>query len=185
MNLSNSFYVRPIFLNKRYDSFAVVFGDIFCFIFYLLYWLYFWGAYFYGFNFYFRGVSIRFDLLTLSGLLRFFLTNIHIILFLRKARIFANNPIVMVSWVGNLFWSWIDELIHQAEALFCWSMTSLELKNRFNLDRFLFKFKVFEYTFEDIGRAIIGPNVRPKWWVFEVGKKTITFNEAHKSNSIK
>ena len=183
MNLGDRFNVRPIFLNKRYDSFAIVFGNIFCFVFYLLYWLGFWGVDFYRLYFYFRWVNLGFYLLTFSWFFRFFLNCIHIIFLLRKSWVFANNPIIMVSLVRHWFWSCIDKLIHQTKALFSCSWGPLKLKNWLDLNGFLFKFKVLEYTFEDIGRAVIWSNVRAKGGVFKVWKETISFNEAHKSNS--
>lgn len=138
MQSSNILNVRSIFLNKRYDSFTVVFGDIFSLIFYLFKWLSFWILNLYGFNLNFIRVNIWFYLLILSWLFRFILTCFCIILFLWKAWIFTHNPIVMISLAGYLIRAWINDFIHQTEALSSRSGVSLNLKNRLNFDRFLF-----------------------------------------------
>lgn len=82
----------------------------------------------------------------------------------------------------NLFRSCIDNFIHQAEVL-TWGMkVSLNLENGLNFDRSVLELKVIEETFEDIGGTIIGPEIRSKRVVFEVGEEAVSINKAHKSN---
>ena len=70
------------------------------------------------------------------------------------------------------------QFIDQAVSLLAWDKVTVEIKERLELDGFLFFFDVGEDALEDV-RAVIGSHVDPDGNILDVGKEAVTLDETH------
>ncbi len=169
----------PVFLYKRNYRFAIVFGNVLCFVL-DLFGLAGWKEEKCVLNVLFHWLWLLFDIrLHFYYFIYFFFVRIFVVFFLWNSFVLADWPVTLHGVHCIFPVPSCHESIHEGKGLILLIMISIDLKEWLNHDGFWFGRQLIENTPEDIGSAVIGPYLLLAWDVFGGWNKAVRFYGTH------